>query len=115
MRTMDAVIFQDIGKWGFEKRPVPEVKRPNDVLVEMEACSICGTDVHVLSDPPGFAGTKGIVLGHECVGTVLETAKPSAGSRPATGSYSSRTSTASTVNTAASAGPTSARTRRSWA
>lgn len=79
MRTMDAVIFQDIGKWGFEKRPVPEVKRPNDVLVEMEACSICGTDVHVLSDPPGFAGTKGIVLGHECVGTVLETGEAVSG------------------------------------
>ena len=73
MKEMDAVVFQDIGKWGFEKRPVPEIRNANDVLVEMEACSICGTDVHVLSDPPGFAGTKGIILGHECVGKVLET------------------------------------------
>ncbi len=73
MKEMDAVVFQDIGKWDFEKRPVPEIRNANDVLVEMEACSICGTDVHVLSDPPGFAGTKGIILGHECVGKVLET------------------------------------------
>ena len=73
MNEMNAVVFQDIGKWGFEKRPVPSIQKPNDVLVRTDACSICGTDVHVLSDPPGFAGTKGIVLGHECVGEVLET------------------------------------------
>lgn len=72
MNDMNAIIFQDIGKWGFEKRPIPSVQKTNDVLVRMEACSICGTDVHVLSDPPGFAGTKGIILGHECVGEVLE-------------------------------------------
>ena len=30
----------------------------NDVLVEVEAASICGTDVHVLGNPPGFIGTK---------------------------------------------------------
>lgn len=82
MKEMDAVIFQDIGKWGFEKRPVPEVRNPGDVLVEVEACSICGTDVHVLSDPPGFAGTKGIILGHECVGTVLETGSAVKGLAP---------------------------------
>ena len=44
----------------------------NDVLVEVEAASICGTDVHVLGNPPGFIGTKGSILGHECVGTVRE-------------------------------------------
>lgn len=71
MNEMDAVVFKEIGKWAFEKRPIPQIKAANDVLVEMEACSICGTDVHVLSNPPGFAGTPGIILGHECVGKVL--------------------------------------------
>ena len=70
MDTMKAIVFQDIGKWGFETRPVPQVKQPTDVLVEVEAASICGTDVHVLGNPPGFIGTKGIILGHECVGVV---------------------------------------------
>ncbi len=73
MSEMNAIIFQDIGKWGFEKRPVPQVRKPSDVLVEVEAASICGTDVHVLGNPPGFIGTKGIILGHECVGVVRET------------------------------------------
>ena len=69
---MKAVVFQDIAKWGFEERPIPEVKKTTDVLVEVEAASICGTDVHVLGNPPGFIGTKGSILGHECVGVVRE-------------------------------------------
>lgn len=28
--------------------------------------------MHVLGNPPGFIGTKGSILGHECVGTVRE-------------------------------------------
>ena len=70
---MKSVIFKDIATWCFEERPVPEVKLPDDVLVEVEAASICGTDVHVLGNPPGFIGTKGSILGHECVGVVKET------------------------------------------
>lgn len=69
---MKAIVFQDIAKWGFEERPIPEVKKAKDVLVEVEAASICGTDVHVLGNPPGFIGTKGSILGHECVGVVKE-------------------------------------------
>ena len=69
---MKAVVFKDLATWAFEERPVPEVKKADDVLVEVEAASICGTDVHVLGDPPGFIGTKGIILGHECVGTVKQ-------------------------------------------
>ena len=69
---MKAIVFQDIAKWGFEERPIPEVKKSKDVLVEVEAASICGTDVHVLGNPPGFIGTKGSIMGHECVGVVKE-------------------------------------------
>ena len=72
---MKAIVFQDIAKWGFEERAIPEVKKTTDVLVEVEAASICGTDVHVLGNPPGFIGTKGSILGHECVGIVRETGK----------------------------------------
>ncbi|MGC4018109.1 MAG: alcohol dehydrogenase catalytic domain-containing protein [Muricomes sp.] len=35
--------------------------------------SICGTDVHILRNPPGIEASKGIILGHECVGEVVET------------------------------------------
>lgn len=70
MSEMNAIIFKGIGTYAIEKCPVPKIVKPDDVLVAVEACSICGTDVHLLNDPPGFLGTKGIVLGHECVGKV---------------------------------------------
>ncbi|MGM9563001.1 MAG: zinc-binding dehydrogenase [Faecousia sp.] len=82
MNEMNAVIFQDIATWGFEKRPVPQIRVPSDVLVEVEAASICGTDVHVLGNPPGFIGTKGIILGHECVGIVREVGSSVGGLKP---------------------------------
>ncbi len=72
MKEMNAVTFKDIGVFEYGKRTLPDIKNVNDVLVEVEAASICGTDVHLLNDPPGFLGTKGIVLGHECVGCVVE-------------------------------------------
>ena len=69
-KEMTAVTFKDIATYEIGKRAVPEITRPDEVRVAVEAASICGTDVHLLNDPPGFIGTKGIVLGHECVGTV---------------------------------------------
>lgn len=71
-KKMKAIVFKDLATWTYEERSVPEIKKVNDVLVEVEAASICGTDVHVLGNPPGFIGTKGSILGHECVGTVRE-------------------------------------------
>ena len=48
--------------------PVPEVG-PNDVLIQVKACGICGSDVH------GFDGSTGrrippIVMGHEAAGVI---------------------------------------------
>ena len=82
MAEMNAIIFKDIATYAYEKRPIPQIKTPQDVLVEMEACSICGTDVHVLGNPPGFIGTKGIVLGHECVGVVRQAGTAVSGFKP---------------------------------
>ncbi len=71
-KEMTAVIFSDIGKYEIAKRPVPEIKTPNGMLVKVLAASICGTDVHIFADPPGYPATKGIVAGHEFVGEVVE-------------------------------------------
>jgi L-iditol 2-dehydrogenase len=48
------------------ERPVPEA---DEVLVEVAACGICGSDVH------GYDGSSGrrippIVMGHEAAGVV---------------------------------------------
>jgi len=42
----------------------------DDVIVRIEACGICGTDLNILATPPAHKATPGIVIGHEGVGIV---------------------------------------------
>lgn len=70
--TMRAAVFEGPGRLVIAERPVPRLREPGDVLIEVEACGVCGTDVHILADPPGHPGTPGCVLGHELVGRVRE-------------------------------------------
>ncbi|WNX84246.1 alcohol dehydrogenase catalytic domain-containing protein [Agathobaculum sp. NTUH-O15-33] len=50
--------------------PKPAVTRPDEVLIRIEAVSICGTDVRALADPPAFDFVDGIIVGHEGCGIV---------------------------------------------
>lgn len=72
MKTMKAVIYEDVGKFSVKQVPVPKVEKGTDLLLRVDACSICGTDVHILSTPPGVDAKKGIVLGHEMAGTIVD-------------------------------------------
>jgi L-iditol 2-dehydrogenase len=47
--------------------------RPDEILVKVEACGICGTDIHCYKSDP-FNLTP-VVLGHEGTGVVLEVGK----------------------------------------
>ena len=47
--------------------PVPG---PDEVLVEVEACGICGSDVQIINVPPGHPSTPPVIIGHEFVGFV---------------------------------------------
>lgn len=69
---MTAAVFEGAGRLSITERPIPAIERPDDVLIEVEACGICGTDVHILEVPPGHPATPGVVMGHEFVGTVRE-------------------------------------------
>jgi len=73
--TMKAAVFEGEGKLEIKEVPVPEIKLFEEVLLKVEAASICGTDCHILSVPPGHPATPGAVLGHEYVGEVIETGK----------------------------------------
>ena len=70
---MNAIVFTGVGQYSYCKRPVPQIRRENDVKIKILAASICGTDVKILENPPGIVANTGIVLGHECVGEVVET------------------------------------------
>ena len=67
---MRAAVFAGDGRLVIEDRPQPRPSVPDDVLVAVEACGICGSDVQVLAVPPGHPATPGTILGHEFVGRV---------------------------------------------
>jgi threonine dehydrogenase-like Zn-dependent dehydrogenase len=70
--TMLAAVLAREGVLELQQRPVPAVTRPDDVLIEVEGCGICGTDLHILASPPGHPATHGSILGHEFIGRVKE-------------------------------------------
>jgi 2-desacetyl-2-hydroxyethyl bacteriochlorophyllide A dehydrogenase len=70
--TMQAVVFRGAGQWGLEEVGVPRIQAGDDVLLAVNRASICGTDIHILSVPPGHPATPGSILGHEYVATVAE-------------------------------------------
>lgn len=70
--TMPAAVLADVGQLAVVERPLPALRGPADVLLDVQACGICGTDLQILSTPPGHPATVGVVLGHEFVGVVRE-------------------------------------------
>jgi len=70
--AMQAVVFHGPGRWALEEFPRPRIQAADDVLLGVDRVSICGTDIHILSDPPGHPATSGSILGHEYVATVTD-------------------------------------------
>ncbi len=54
MSTMKALVFKDIGKIDFEQIPIPKVTQPNQILIKVAACGICGTDVKIMQGKHAF-------------------------------------------------------------
>ncbi len=70
-KTMRAAVFESEGRLILKDVEVPKIERNDQVLLKVEAVSICGTDVHIMSVPPGFLATPNTILGHEFVGSVV--------------------------------------------
>jgi len=70
--AMQAIVFHGPGHWALEEFPCPRIQTADDVLLRVDRVSICGTDIHILSDPPGHPATPGSILGHEYVATVTD-------------------------------------------
>ena len=68
---MLGAVFEGDGRLVIREVPDP-VPGPDDVLIGVEACGICGTDLQILTVPPGHPATPGTILGHEFVGYVKE-------------------------------------------
>lgn len=67
---MKAVVFEKEGVFGIREVPKPDTLKDDQVLVKVEACSICGTDVHITATPPNYIATPGTILGHEFCGRI---------------------------------------------
>jgi alcohol dehydrogenase len=69
---MKALVFGGPGQRSWDTVEDPVIVDPTDVIVKIDTTTICGTDLHILKgDVP--AVTEGRTLGHEAVGTVVET------------------------------------------
>ena len=67
---MKAIVFKSPGVYAYEDRPVPKIERADDVLIKVLGVGICGTDLHILSNPPLHPAFPGIIFGHEFCGQV---------------------------------------------
>jgi L-iditol 2-dehydrogenase len=67
---MKALVLENMRDLQLRDVPEPELA-PNDVLIQVKACGICGSDVH------GYDGSTGrrippIIMGHEAAGVVVK-------------------------------------------
>jgi alcohol dehydrogenase len=68
---MRAMVYYGPGQAALADVPDPEITDDADVIVRVEATTICGTDLRILAgDVPSVRG--GRILGHEAVGTVAD-------------------------------------------
>jgi L-iditol 2-dehydrogenase len=66
---MKSLLLKEYGQFAIEEMPRPEPGQ-QEVLVRVEACGICGSDVH------GYDGSSGrrippLVMGHEAAGVIV--------------------------------------------
>lgn len=72
--TMRALVVETAGNWSIETVDTPTIDSVDNVLVEVETVSICGTDPKIFhGDVKGWPPSFPFVPGHEWSGRVVET------------------------------------------
>jgi threonine dehydrogenase-like Zn-dependent dehydrogenase len=66
---MRAAVYEGEGRLVVRDVPDP-FPAPDEVLIEVEACGICGSDVQIINVPPGHPSTPPVTIGHELVGRI---------------------------------------------
>jgi L-iditol 2-dehydrogenase len=77
---MKALVLKEYNRLVYEDVPEPQIG-PDDVLVQVKACGICGSDVH------GIDGSTGrrippIIMGHEAAGVIADVGSGVTGWQP---------------------------------
>ncbi len=68
---MRALIYRGPGDVRLEKVSSPELRAAHEMIVEVEACAICGSDLHIYRGH-GFSREAGFCIGHEAIGRVTD-------------------------------------------
>jgi threonine dehydrogenase-like Zn-dependent dehydrogenase len=68
---MKALVYHGRGDIRCDEVPDPKIEDGRDAIIKVTACAICGSDLHLMG---GFVPEmrSGDVLGHECMGEVVE-------------------------------------------
>lgn len=76
---MKALVYSAPEKFEIKELPIPEVK-PNQVLIRVKACGLCGTDIHIHRGQ--FLSKFPLTPGHEFAGVVVQVGSKVAGFTP---------------------------------
>ncbi|HUT24964.1 MAG TPA: galactitol-1-phosphate 5-dehydrogenase [Sumerlaeia bacterium] len=67
---MKALVLKEYNHFECEDVPMPEIGE-NDVLIEVKACGVCGSDVHGMDGSTGRRRPP-IIMGHEASGVIAD-------------------------------------------
>ncbi|SHI73698.1 Threonine dehydrogenase [Roseomonas rosea] len=71
---MKAITWHGKGDMRCETVPDPKIEDGRDAIIKVSSCAICGSDLHIMDGMiPGME--RGDVVGHECMGEVVEVGK----------------------------------------
>jgi L-iditol 2-dehydrogenase len=68
---MKALVLDEYNQLNYRDFPVPEIQ-PDEVLIKVKACGICGSDVHGMDGSTGRRQPP-LIMGHEASGEIVET------------------------------------------
>lgn len=72
---MKAMVLTGIREIQIIEKPVPEIEKPDEVLIKVKSVGVCGSDIHYYNE--GRIGSQVVkfpfTLGHECSGIVEKT------------------------------------------
>lgn len=68
---MNAVVYKTEGVVEFERRPIPILREPDDVLLKILIASVCGSDLGITAVPQRHSATEDSILGHEFIGEIV--------------------------------------------
>ncbi|MBA7565495.1 D-arabitol-phosphate dehydrogenase [subsurface metagenome] len=69
--NMKALVLTEYNRFEYQDVPKPEMG-PDDVLIKVKACGICGSDIHGMDGSTGRRQPP-LIMGHEASGVVADT------------------------------------------